>query len=555
MVRFKARGVAMKKLLFAFITLFVAAALNAGHAATPESHKKVALVIGNGAYKNAVELPNPKRDANLIASTLRAAGFTVLDGTDLDKAAMTALIDKFTETAYDSDVALVYYSGHGMQVDGVNYLIPIDAQLERAAQLQTRTISINQILAALPPDPAIGMVFLDACRDNPLARTFAKALPASRSSSMGMGLAAVQANRQSTGSGGLLIAYATDPGAVAYDGSASNSPYTTALAKHLTTPGLEIQSALTRVRADVVENTGGAQRPWLSTSLGREVFLGGEPPTLVVSGAEPSATGDDAAAQGGEVDWTVEQKFWDEASKRNTVAHYELYLSRYPNGRFVDVAKLNIEQLKSEGGAEVASVETSTAAGESASQIRTAVAVPDDVKQVPGTPATEALLNLDKQGRIDLQLRLSALGNDTGGFDGSLGPRTRSAISAWQRQIGIAPTTYLTPQQHMFLVVQTDPLMADVRARYEAEKKAAEQAAKTKKAKQTVSTTTKKSSKTATNTTQKKKKVATQTAQEDVPYKPRNTRRQQVQSNDDAVGSFAAGALLGTALGVAIGRH
>lgn len=515
-------------------------------AATPDNHKKVALVIGNGAYKNAVELPNPKRDAILMATTLRTAGFTVIEGTDLDKAGMSALIDQFTEAAYDSDVALVYYSGHGMQVDGVNYLIPVDGQLEKASQLQTRTISINQILAALPPDPAVGMIFLDACRDNPLARTFAKSLPASRSSAMGAGLAAVQANKQSTGTGGLLIAYATDPGAVAYDGNNSNSPYTTALAKHLTTPGIEIQSALTRVRADVVATTSGAQRPWLSTSLGREVFLGGEPPTLNVAAAQPATPGAQAAAPGGEAELDTEQTVWDEASKRNTVAHYELYLSRYPNGRYADVAKLNIDQLKTEGGTEVASVEANNAAGEGASQVRTAVSVPDDVKQTPGTPATEALLNLDKEGRIDLQLRLSALGNDTGGFDGSLGPRTRVAIGAWQRQTGIVETTYLTPQQHMFLIGQTDPLMADVRARYEANKRQAEQAAKTKK-QQTAST--KKATKTASTTTKKKK--VTQTAEEDIPYKP---RRQQ-SSGDEAVGSFAAGALLGTAIGVAIGRH
>lgn len=545
----------MKKFLFVFITLLVAAALNVGHAATPESHKKVALVIGNGAYKNAVELPNPKRDAILIATTLRSAGFTVIEGTDLDKAGMSALIDQFTEAAYDSDVALVYYSGHGMQVDGVNYLIPIDGQLEKASQLQTRTISINQILAALPPDPAVGMVFLDACRDNPLARTFAKALPASRSSSLGAGLAAVQANKQSTGTGGLLIAYATDPGAVAYDGSTQNSPYTTALAKHLTTRGLEIQSALTRVRADVVESTGGAQRPWLSTSLGREVFLGGEPPTLEVS--TPEGTTDSAVSQppqGADVDWAVEQKVWDEASKRNTVAHYELYLSQFPNGRFASVARLNIDQLKSPEETKVVNLGTEADAASSGSQIRTGLAVPDDVKQTPGTQETEALIKLDRDGRIDLQLRLSALGLNTGGFDGSFGPRSRTAIGAWQRQSGIVETTYLTPQQHMLLVAQTDPLIAEVRAKYEADKaaaqKQAQEAAKAAKKKQTASTNTKKSTQTAGTTTKKK---TTQTAAEkDIPYKPRGAPAQRA---DDSAGSFAAGALLGTAIGVAIGRH
>ena len=180
------------------------------------------------------------------------------------RTAMSTLVDQFTEIAYDADIAVVYYAGHGLQVDGRNYLVPIDAQLEKAAQLQTRTVPAEKFLAALPPDPAVSIIILDACRDNPLARSLAKAMPASRSASMGVGLAPVQANNQTAGAGGLLIAYATDPGAVAYDGKGINSPYTTALARHLTTPGLEIQSALTRVRADVSEATGGASIPGIT---------------------------------------------------------------------------------------------------------------------------------------------------------------------------------------------------------------------------------------------------------------------------------------------------
>ncbi|URK87097.1 caspase family protein [Rhizobium sp. RCAM05350] len=363
----------------------------------------------------------------------------MVDGSDLDKAGMTALVDQFTEIAYDAEVAIVYYAGHGLQVDGRNYLVPIDAQLEKAAQLQTRTIPADKVLGALPPDPAVSIIILDACRDNPLARSLAKVLPASRSASMGVGLAPVQANGQSTGSGGLLIAYATDPGAVAYDGKGVNSPYTAALARHLTTPGLEIQSALTRVRADVSEATGGAQRPWHNASLSREVFIGGDAPAEAqVPATEVEATGNaDASTDKAEVSWTVEQKLWEEASKRNTVAHYELYLQQYPSGNFTTLAKLNLDQLKSTPTTEVAAVAPAGEATASSSQIRTAVAVPDDVKLTVGTPETESALNLDKGGRVDLQLRLGALGHVTGGADGALGAKSRSAIGAWQRQNGL----------------------------------------------------------------------------------------------------------------------
>jgi uncharacterized caspase-like protein len=445
--------------------------------------KRVALVIGNSAYVHAVALPNPVGDAKLMAATLRDAGFTVIEGSDVDKAAMGKLVDQFTEAAYDADIALIYYAGHGLQVDGRNYLIPVDAQLEKAAQLQTRTIPVDDLLRSLPPDPAVGIIILDACRDNPLARTLAAALPASRSASMGAGLAAVQANGESHGGGGLLIAYATDPGSVAYDGKDAHSPYTAALARHLATPGLEIQSALTRVRADVSEATKGAQRPWHNASLAREVFIGGEAPvptapakTLIVGTGTQPAT---AAEPAGDVDWTVEQKLWDEASKRNTIAHYKLYLDQFPQGRFASVARLNIEQLESGVASQVASVApadpSASAAIGGASVVRTAIAIPDDVRSVPGTATTEALLLLDKEKRVDLQLRLSALGHYAGTYDGALGPRSRQAIGAWQRQSGIVETTYLNQQQYSFLVIQTDPLMPNVRAKYEAEKVAVTQ--------------------------------------------------------------------------------
>ncbi|WP_438751977.1 caspase family protein [Pararhizobium sp. O133] len=456
-------------LVAVLITTFLS--FNQASAATP---KKVALVMGNSAYQHAVELPNPKNDAKLMAETFRTAGFTVIEGEDLDKNGMANLVDQFTEAAYDAEIAVIYYAGHGLQVDGQNYIVPIDGQLETAAQLKTRTIQVDKLLSALPPDPAVSIVILDACRDNPLARSLAKALPASRSGATG-GLAPVQTNGQTSNSGGLLIAYSTDPGAVALDGKGVNSPYTTALAKHLTTPGLEIQSALTRVRADVSEATGGTQHPWHNASLSREVFIGGDATDrgIAIEQNIVKPTAEVAATDTNNVNWTVEQKLWEEASKRNTVAHYELYLQQYPSGNFATLAKLNLDQLKTEATTEVASIAPVGEATASASQVRTAVAMPDDVKTSLGTPETEMTLDLDKEGRIDLQLRLGALGHVTGGADGALGAKSRLAITAWQKQNGLIETSYLTQQQHLFLVVQTDPLMPQIRAQYEADKAAA----------------------------------------------------------------------------------
>ena len=167
-------------------------------------------------------------------------------------------------------------------------LIPVDAELTSPAYLKTRTIQIDDFMAALPPDPAVGVIILDACRDNPLARTLAASMPKSRSASLGTGLAPVEAKSDGVGTGGLLIAYATDPGAIAFDGNGVDSPYSTALARHLTEPGVEIQSALTRVRGEVTETTQGRQRPWHNASLGREVFLG-KPAAEAAPAAKPVA--------------------------------------------------------------------------------------------------------------------------------------------------------------------------------------------------------------------------------------------------------------------------
>ncbi|TIS61580.1 MAG: hypothetical protein E5W93_07250 [Mesorhizobium sp.] len=448
--------------------LFVLAAFSA-QAAAPEAAKRVALVIGNSKYVNAVPLPNPANDAQLIASTLRNAGFDVIEGVDQDNQGMHSLISRFTEESYNADLAVIFYAGHGMQVDGKNYLIPVDAELTSPAYLKTRTVQIDEFMAALPPDPAVGVIILDACRDNPLARTLAASLPKSRS--LGAGLAPVEAKADGVGTGGVLIAYATDPGAIAFDGNGVDSPYSLALAKHLTEPGVEIQSALTRVRGEVTEATQGRQRPWHNASLGREVFLGkpaAQPAAPVAThGADEARTTAAPAPVASEPpSWEVEQRLWDEASKKNAIPFYEAYLDQFPNGRFATVAKLNIDQLKDpNANKQVAALDTNAANANPGSAVRTSVGITDEMKQTPGTEQTEGAIGLDRGGRIDLQLRIEALGNELGQVDGNIGPKTRQAIGVWQGKNGLPQTTFLTREQLAFLVIQTDPMMDAVRAK------------------------------------------------------------------------------------------
>ncbi|RVB77993.1 MULTISPECIES: caspase family protein [unclassified Mesorhizobium] len=466
--------------LSGFILLIIASL--GAEAAAPDA-KRVALVIGNSKYVHAVALPNPANDAHLIASTLRNAGFQVIEGVDQDNAGMHSLISRFTEQSYDADLAVIFYAGHGMQVDGRNFLIPVDAELTSPAYLKTRTIQIDDFMAALPPEPAIGVIILDACRDNPLARTLAASMPKSRSASFGSGLAPIDAKSDGVGTGGILIAYATDPGAIAFDGNGVNSPYSTALARHLTEPGVEIQSALTRVRGQVTETTQGRQRPWHNASLGREVFLGqsvaeATPATKPVAGASDSAaTPAPAPVTSEPPSWEVEQRLWDEASKRNTIPFYEAYLEQFPNGRFATVARLNIDQLNEPKAEDrqVAAVDEDEANANSGSAVRTSVGVSDEVKLAPGTELTESAIGLDRQGRIDLQLRIEALGNELGRIDGNIGPKTRQAIGIWQAKNGLPQTNFLTREQLAFLVIQTDPMMESVRARYAADQARAAQ--------------------------------------------------------------------------------
>jgi hypothetical protein len=239
--------------------------------ATPSSQKRVALVIGNSAYQNAVELPNPRNDARAVSATLRGLGFEVVEGEDLTKSGMDEKVQDFADKVGNADVALFFYAGHGMQISGRNYLVPIDAKLERPTAADFETIDADRILGYMSAENRIAIALLDACRDNPLARTFARSLGATRSGAVGRGLAV-----PSTSGGGLLIGFATAPGDVASDGDGANSPFTSALIRHLPAKGLEIEQVLKRVKADVIKETGNQQRPWVNSDIAVDLYLNPE---------------------------------------------------------------------------------------------------------------------------------------------------------------------------------------------------------------------------------------------------------------------------------------
>lgn len=238
--------------------------------------RRVALVIGNGAYSHVKALPNPSNDARAVAKSLRGIGFAVTEGIDLDRAAMQNTIREFLRDAARSQVAIVYYAGHGVQIDGRNYLVPVDAQLKAGASLTDTMMDMDTILAGLDDQLRTNILILDACRNNPMA---AQAAAAGTGRGLeGGGLAApTSLGAGSTLGAGTLIAFATAPGKVALDGEGANSPFSAALSRHIATPGLEVQQMLTRVRAEVVAATKSQQVPWSNSSLLGEVYLAEKP--------------------------------------------------------------------------------------------------------------------------------------------------------------------------------------------------------------------------------------------------------------------------------------
>ncbi|MBG6155987.1 MAG: caspase family protein [Roseibium album] len=482
----------------------VLAILIAGTA--PALAKRVALVIGNGAYEHTIPLPNPSNDAELMAAKLRSLGFEVVAGQDQTYNDMRRSVLDFAKKAYGAEIAVLFYAGHGMQVGGQNLLIPIDAKIEDETSLDFETISVDFIMRQMSKDVKVQMVFLDACRDNPLARTLARRMGPSRSANLGSGLAEIKV--EETGGEGSVIAFATSPGDVALDGDGKNSPFTSALIRHIDTPNASIQTVMTRVTGDVYDATEKRQRPWVNASLIGEVFLNKS--TASAEGTEVASLGTttttvpdqavtnaavSAAATTSQpnLDWEREKLIWEAAKSSDTVADYESYLAAYPKGTFADFARNSIKRLSN--GAQVAAVNPATTPGAAAAANPTngaATSLPNPQTAIPGTAETEAALGWNRTARREVQTRLNLAGHNVGRPDGAFGPKTRAGVVAWQTQNGMVPTGFFTAAQHLLLNSQTT---AQYTA-YIAEIKRKQQAAATSR-----STTTRRANTTPQRTT------------------------------------------------------
>ena len=297
--------------------------------------KRVALVIGNGAYEKVPELPNPPRDAADIGRALERLSFKVTQVRNATAADMRKAVVDFGRAAEGSDMAVVFYAGHGMEVGGENWLIPISAELRSDADIESEAVSLRSISLQVSKARQLGLVILDACRNNPFAAKMKRSI-ATRAVTRGLA--------PSEPSDNVLIAYAARDGTTASDGDGKNSPFTTALLKHIETPGLEISFLFRRVRDDVMSATKREQQPFVYGSLSKEEIYLRAP--VVSAPARPA--GDPVTPTP-----TEEEKFWQAIKTSTVTGLFEQYLSRFPKGSHADEARAKIKDFKSK---EVAAV-------------------------------------------------------------------------------------------------------------------------------------------------------------------------------------------------------
>ena len=292
------------------------------------AEKRVALVIGNSAYKNTLRLTNPVNDAALVGDMFKKAGFDAVDvKTDLNASEMRRMLREFAGRVRDADMAVIYYAGHGIELDGSNYLIPTDAMLETDGDVLDETVALDRALFAVEPAKRLRLVILDACRDNPFAKTM-KRMVASRA--IGRGLAKVEPTSPNT-----MVAFAAKAGSTASDGDAKNSPFAAALVERLPTPGLDLRKAFGFVRDDVLKNTGYKQEPYVYGSLGGDdVPLVQAKPAAV---AGPQANPQDSV-----------RRDYELALQAGLREAWEAFLQTYPDGFYANLARVQLKKIAAE---------------------------------------------------------------------------------------------------------------------------------------------------------------------------------------------------------------
>ena len=397
-----------------------------------KAERRVAFVVGNGAYTRVDPLPNPPIDAQAMAALLRNSGFDVVEGIDLGRDAMTAKLRDFAMMAQGAEIAVFFYAGHGIAVNGKNYLIPVDSDLKSEMDIKLGAafdaeVTIDQTMS----DAKVKIILLDACRDNPFA---SKVRSASRTRSVLVpsGLAEMKSGE------GTMIAFATSPGQTALDGhKGENSPFTKALLANIAIPGLEIQQAMTQVRAQVNAETNKNQLPWGHTNLIGSVYLQPASAGTEANGAanaNPSSTISSSVGMSPE----VELEFWRSIRDSNKSEEFKAYLVKYPSGQFRSIATARIAALQTP------SISGAPVPGG---------ASPELVATSESSAATETALSLDRSDILIIQRDLTALGFDAPD-SGKLTDDTRKSIARWQTARGYHKSGFLNRLQYQALLSQ-----------------------------------------------------------------------------------------------------
>jgi uncharacterized caspase-like protein len=518
------------------------------------AERRVALVIGNGAYKSTIALPNAPTDARAMAAALRRIGFEVVDGLDLTQAGMSDKLKEFSRALVGADAALFFYAGHGLQVGGENYLVGVDAALKRESDLEFEAMKVELVMRQMQRETKVKIVILDACRDNPLARELTRSMAGgntgarTRSAGVASGMGAID----TSGATGTLIAFATAPGAVALDGSGANSPFTEALLAHIETPDIDVDVMMKRVRGQVTRATNERQQPWTNSSLTAEFFLNTGRQSVgqasQIAAAAPAAparpqlaalagelakapAGAQAAPQSGQQPagaprgtqvspteaWQQELALWEEAKRTNQTRDYLAYLESYPSGTFAAIARNRIEMASA------------------AAAVAASATAPRSAPPASG-PEIEQRLHLGSREWREVQTRLTALGFDTRGADGNVGAGTRRALQDWQRARRYPATGYLDETQHVALLDERLPERKKAKAQDDDEEE---------------TKPTKRSRSVARPSSDSERGERRTTSQSSGTRQSQGSGSQQQESSGASTG---VGVLLGVAAGVAIGR-
>jgi hypothetical protein len=304
--------------------------------APAQAEKRVALVIGNSHYKNVTPLANPVNDAKLMAETLRALGFVIVGGSaqlDLDKTQFDGVVQGFSDQIQGADVGLFYYAGHGLQVRGQNYLVPVGANPARETDVDFQMVDTALVLRQMEgAGTKLNIVILDACRNNPFG---------------GRGLRATEGGlAQMRAPEGTLISYATQPGNVARDGANGNSPYTSALADAIRKPGRDIFQTFNAVGLAVKEATGGVQQPWVSSSpIAGSFYFAGQVPGAPMIAPPPAVAAPSVADEAARA-WSVTQN-------TTSIAVMEDFIRQFGGTAYGSMARARLAEMKKSQSAAV----------------------------------------------------------------------------------------------------------------------------------------------------------------------------------------------------------